>query len=120
MSLYVARRVGGGLDHGHLVLGRQVSDRLVFGAVGGQLGLRRGRIVRAGVDLDLLFGEIFLLGAEVTQAYTRHLGVPVRPSWHAQFVTTTAADQPPALPRRVVSAAVSKQNHRGKSKRSGR
>jgi membrane protein len=64
--------------------------------------------------------QIFLLGAEVTQAYTRHLGVRVRPSWHAQFVTTTAADQPPVLPRRTVNGTGAKRERRGKSKRSGR
>jgi membrane protein len=62
--------------------------------------------------------QIFLLGAEVTQAYTRVRGAPVRPSWHAQFVTNGAdtvggSGLPPA--RRPA-----KRGRGGRPKRSGR
>ncbi len=64
--------------------------------------------------------QIFLLGAEVTQAYARQLGAPVRPSWHAQFVTTAAAPEPAGRSGSSSSGHSSKQDRRRKSKRPGR
>jgi membrane protein len=64
--------------------------------------------------------QIFLLGAEVTQAYARHFGAPVRPSWHAQFVTTAPAVEPVGRGGSSSSGHSSKRERRGRSKRSGR
>jgi membrane protein len=63
--------------------------------------------------------QIFLLGAEVTQAYARYLGAPVRPSWHAQFVTTAASLQPVGQTRPALTANSSKRSRR-KPKRNDR
>lgn len=41
--------------------------------------------------------QIFLFGAEVTQAYVRHSGAPVRPSSHAQFIPVALGGPPPQI-----------------------